>query len=112
MTTYRNAMPVDPGLGLGRAQLLELLNWIVDTHMGYAIPGNTGLDLFATQTHYDKRAAELEGLARLAGRQRAAVVAVLAVVVVLDDPGLLLPGPFDDLQPSFQCQRRAAGELV
>ena len=65
MTTYRNAMPVDPGLGLGRAQLLELLNWIVDTHMGYAIPGNTGLDLFATQTHYDKRAAELEGLARL-----------------------------------------------
>ena len=46
-----------------------------------------------------------------AGRGLARVVE-LAVVVVLDDPGLVLPRPFDHREPPIQRQRRAGRELM
>ena len=46
------------------------------------------------------------------GRQRRALVAVFAVVVVLDDPAVRLPCPVQERQASRQRQHRAGGILV
>src|SRR5207244_526057 len=44
--------------------------------------------------------------------QRTAFVAILAVVVVLDDEGAASRGPVEELQPSRERQRDAGRELV
>ncbi len=58
-------LPIDANAPLDRSALKRLLDWIIDTHLADAIPGDAGLDIGPTQAHYDTRSAELEGLSRL-----------------------------------------------